>query len=280
VEKKIEISPITGSLGAIIEGVDLSNFDVMDLEVVKDALNQHLVVKLPQQNLDRFKLSKLGSIFGPHFHHPIEKKGFRDCPEVLQLLHKPGDTKMFGGASWHADITWLKPCGYLSFLHAIEIPEVGGDTSFSSTISAFDTLSAGLKDLLRGLNGIHAYHWSEGKEQLPWIAEHPVVRTHPVSGLEGLFVNRMFTSRFSNMTASESKPLLEFLFNKMEIHEVTCRFRWNKGDLLIWDNRFTLHYPINDFFGNRREMIRTSVMETKGGTEAAEKLRDQKNGCM
>ncbi len=82
------------------------------------------------------------------------------------------------------------------------------------------------------------------------------------------------------MTASESKPLLEFLFNKMEIHEVTCRFRWNKGDLLIWYNRFTLHYPINDVFGNRREMIRTSVMETKGGTEATEKLRDQKNGCM
>ena len=104
--------------------------------------------------------------------------------------------------------------------------------------------------------------WSEGKQIEPWVVEHPVVRTHPTTGKKGLYVNRMFTTRFSDMTIPESKPLLEYLFNQMEEHDVTCRFKWKKGDLLIWDNRFTLHYPINDTPGITRKMIRTSVMET------------------
>ena len=260
-DKNYKLTQITGSLGAILNGIKLNNLDRNDQEILRKALDKLLVVKIPNQKLDRFQLSELASNFGPHFLHPIVPNGFKDCPEVLELLRKPEDVNMFGGASWHADITWLKPNGYLSFLHAIEVPIVGGDTSFSSTISAFERLSIGLQNLLRGMSAIHAYHWSEGKEQIPWTAEHPVVRTHPVSGREGLYINRMFTARFSDMTVSESKPLLEFLFNQMEIHDVTCRFKWTKGDVLIWDNRFTLHYPINDFSGVRRKMIRTSVME-------------------
>jgi taurine dioxygenase len=83
----------------------------------------------------------------------------------------------------------------------------------------------------------------------------------PTTGREGLYINRMFTTRFSNMSILESKPLLESLFNQMEAHDITCRFKWDKGDVLIWDNHFTLHYPINDFSGVRRKMVRTSILE-------------------
>jgi taurine dioxygenase len=261
-KQKYKLSPTTGSLGAILEGVDLTLLDKETLNLLVKALDQFLVIQIPNQNLDRFQLSKLGSAFGPHFHHPIVSNGYEDCPEVLELLKRPEDIKVFGGESWHADITWLKPGGYLSFLHGIEIPKVGGDTAFSSTISAFEKLSNSFQSLLRGMSAVHAYHWSEGKEIKPWIAEHPVVRIHPTTGREGLYINRMFTTRFSNMSILESKPLLESLFNQMEAHDITCRFKWNKGDVLIWDNRFTLHYPINDFSGVRRKMIRTSILET------------------
>ena len=108
---------------------------------------------------------------------------------------------------------------------------------------------------------VTGYHWSEGKEIKPWVTEHPAVRTHPKTGLEGLYINRMFTTRFSNMSVIESQSLLEFLFNQMEAYDITFPFKWSKGDVLIWDNRFTLHYPINDFSGVRRKMILTSVME-------------------
>ena len=253
----------TGAIGATIDGLELSEPTPKLKSILTDALDRHLVVKVPSQDLDRFQLSKLGSLFGDHFFHPLVSNGYEDCPEVLELLREPNDDNMFGGENWHTDISWLKPGGHISILHGIELPETGGDTAFSSTIATFERLSAGLQDLLRGLNAVHAYNWYERREVDPWVVEHPVVRCHPVTGREGLFVNRMFTSRFSGMTVEESAGLLEFLFDRMEQHEVTCRFEWAKGDVLLWDNRFTLHYPINDFSGQTRRMIRTSTIEAE-----------------
>ncbi len=255
-------SPITGALGAELSGIDLADPNEQSITTLRSALDEFLVVKVSDQSLDRFQLSRLGAMFGPHFLHPIVSNGYEDCPEVLELLRKPEDKVSFGGYSWHADITWMNPGGYASFLHAKEIPEVGGDTSFASTIAAFERLSAGMQSSLRNLTAVHAYNWFERREVKPWVVEHPVVRKHSATGREGLYINRMFTSRFSGMTVEESAPLLEYLFGRMEEHDVTCRFRWRQGDLLIWDNRFTLHYPINDISGKLRRMIRTSVLES------------------
>ena len=194
--------------------------------------------------------------------HPIVNNGYEDCPEVLELLRNPEDEEMFGGESWHTDISWLDPIGYVSILHGIELPPIGGDTAFASTISAFEALSEGMKNTLRELSAVHAYHWYEQREDPNWTAVHPVVRRHPVTGREGLYMTRMFTSRFDGMTEAESAPLLQYLFAHMEQHQFTCRFQWQAGDVLIWDNRFTLHYPVNDFSGQRRRMIRTSSMDS------------------
>ena len=133
------------------------------------------------------------------------------------------------------------------------------------TIAAFETLSPGLQTLLRTLTGVHAYHWYERREDPQWTAEHPVVWRTP-DGREAIYVTRMFTSRFAGMTVEESAPLLSYLFDLQERHEFTCRFRWRAGDVLFWDNRYCLHYPINDFSGvhavkQRRRMIRTTSME-------------------
>lgn len=256
----IQIDPITGALGAVVRGLDLSDPEKAEA-VLKPALDQHLVLYVPDQDLDRFQLSAMGRLFGPPFLHPLVSNGFEDCPDVLELRRNPEDTVMFGGASWHADVTWLPEVGYASILHGKEVPPVGGDTAFASTISAFETLSPGLQDTLRDLSAVHAYHWSEGREDPDWRVSHPVVRRHPVTGREGLFVNRMFTTRFDGMTVAESAPVLAYLFDHMEKIEHTCRFRWKAGGVLIWDNRFTLHYPVNDFSGQRRVMIRTTALE-------------------
>ncbi len=94
------------------------------------------------------------------------------------------------------------------------------------------------------------------------MAVQPVVRMKPHNGREGLYINRMFTTHFVGMTAAESRPLLDYLFAQMERHEYTCRFRWQSGGVIMWDNRFTPHFPINDFSGERRVMIRTTVLES------------------
>ncbi len=253
--------PITGALGAVLPRIDLSQPNEAMVTALKSALDQHLVVYVPDQDLDRFQLSALARHFGPPFLHPLVDNGVDDCKDVLELRREPGDTTSFGGPSWHADITWLKPGGYVSILHAKTLPPVGGDTGFASTIAAFEALSDGMKDMLRSLNAVHCYHWYERREDPDWRAVHPVVRRHPATGREGLYVNRMFTNRFEGMTVEESRGLLKFLCDHMERHDFTCRFRWQPGGVILWDNRFTLHYPINDFTGEQRVMIRTSIME-------------------
>ena len=258
----MKINSLTGAIGADISGLDLSDVDDDAGAVLRAALDEHLVIRVRKQSLDRFQLSDLARTFGPPFLHPLVQNGFDDCPDVLELVREASDATLFGGESWHTDISWLKPAGYASILHALEIPPVGGDTSFASTIAAFAALSSSFQDMLRDLSAVHAYHWSENREVPPWVVEQPVVRRHPVTQQEGLYVNRMFTTRFTGMTTSESAPLLAQLFDLMEQHQFTCRFRWQVGDVLIWDNRFCLHYPISDFTGHRRRMIRTSTMET------------------
>lgn len=259
----LRIAPVTGALGATVEGIDLAHATPDELGYLKSALDEHLVVYVPDQNLDRFALSRLGRYFGPPFLHPIVNNGFADCPDVLELLRKPEDQISFGGESWHADVTWMRPGGYVSILHGLEIPPVGGDTGFSSTQAAFAALSPGLQTMLSGMRAVHTYFWYELREGPEHTVTQPVVRTHPVTGRCGLYVNRMFTSRFENMTVDESAPLLDYLCSHMEKHDFTCRFRWKAGGVLLWDNRFTLHYPMNDLTGQRRRMIRTTAMEAQ-----------------
>lgn len=255
------VAPVSGALGAIVEGIDLTTAGAEVLDDLKSALDRHLVLYVPNQDLDRRQLSVLGRYFGPPFLHPIVDNAFDDCPEVLELLRDEQEAPLFGGASWHADVTWVKPAGYVSILHGIEIPAVGGDTAFISTQAAFDALSDGLKALLRRLEAVHCYHWYEQREDPAYAITHPVVRRHPVTGREGIYVNRMFTNRLKDMTHEESRPLLDFLFAHLERPEFGCRFRWQPGGVLLWDNRFTLHFPIDDFRGQRRRMIRTTSME-------------------
>ena len=257
----IEISPITGALDATIIGIDLANLSNAEFAVLSDALDQHLVLYAPNQSLDRHQLAALGLQFGPPFLHPLVQNGYDDEPAVLELLRQTEDKIMFGGESWHGDVTWRNPVGHVSILHGIEVPSVGGDTGFASTIAAFETLSDGLKDMLRPLRAIHAYHWYERREDPQYSVAQPVVR-RTADGREGLYINRMFTNRFDGMTVEESEPMLSYLFDHMQRHEFTCRFRWEKGGVILWDNRFTLHFPINDFSGQRRRMIRTTTLET------------------
>ena len=254
------IEPITGALGARLTGLNLAALNDAEFATLKAALDEHLVLYVPDQDLDRHQLAALGNRFGPPFLHPLVNNGFEDEPAVLELLRRPEDAIMFGGESWHGDVTWMDPAGYVSILHAKELPPVGGDTGFASTIRAFEALSDGLKKMLRGMKAVHAYHWYERREDPDYLALHPVVR-QTADGREGLYLNRMFVSRFENMTVEESQPLLTYLCDHLQRHEFTCRFRWETGGVILWDNRFTLHYPINDFSGQRRRMIRTTSLE-------------------
>jgi taurine dioxygenase len=164
-----------------------------------------------------------------------------------------------------------------SILYAREVPEVGGDTMFASMYAAYDALSDGLGKLLSTMNALHSSRHAFGEGAYAGAdaedigdrlgntaaatqdAIHPVVIRHPLSGRPALYVNGDFTLQFDGWTREESQPLLDYLYAHASRPEFTCRFRWRRGSLAIWDNRATHHCALNDYQGQRRLMHRITI---------------------
>ncbi len=260
----VSAHPITPHIGAVLRGVRLSAApDEATLTAIRAALAEHLVLVIEDQALTPADLRDFVAHFGPPFLHHDDEGVIRaeGVPEVLEMRKEPDGERLFGGSDWHADVTFRKPAGYLSVLQALVVPPVGGDTGFASTIAAFAALSPGMQALLRELEAVHSYDGPGKPEREGQTAVHPVARRHPESGAEGLYLNRMFVTRFADMTEAESRPLIDFLDCHMTRPEFTCRVRWRAGQVVMWDNRFTLHYPINDFTSERRLLIRCTALE-------------------
>ncbi|MGB1859849.1 MAG: TauD/TfdA dioxygenase family protein [Arenicellales bacterium] len=266
-DNPVRIRPITPVFGAFIENLPwtaASGESSPELtRIIKEAFDKYLVLVFEPQEASAQALRSFVRQFGPLFvHHaddgviPVD-----EAPEVLQMLKEPEGDRLFGGVCWHADVTFRKPAGYLSALHAKQLPPVGGDTLFASTVAAFSALSSGMQQLLRKLEAVHSYSGPDAPDHPSETAVHPVVRRHPETGVEGIYLNRMFATRFVGMTKEESEPLLKFLDEHMTRCEFTARISWAEGQLVMWDNRFTLHYPINDFLGHRRLLYRCTAME-------------------
>jgi taurine dioxygenase len=158
-----------------------------------------------------------------------------------------------------------------SMLLAREVPPRGGDTLFANMYLAYDSLSSGLKAVLRSLKAVNSSQKADasktredfiqdpGRKREVFEATHPVVRTHPETGRQALYVNPGHTLRFEGMTEEESRPLLEFLYQAQVRPEFTCRFDWRPGSLALWDNRCAQHNPVNDYHGHRRLMHRITL---------------------
>lgn len=272
--REINVTPISGALGAEIEGVDLSqdlSNEAFD-KVHRAFLDHHVIFFRDQNDLSPERHKAFGRRFGSLNVHPYVK-GMEGHPEILEIIKEPEEKTNFGGG-WHTDMSFLEEPALGSILHAIEVPPYGGDTLWANQHKAYDALSDGLKATLEGLTAIH----SAGREYGPRGQsamgrqsmetkqaddapefEHPVVRTHPETGRKGLYVNPAFTLRFKGWTKRESRPLLNYLFEHSRQEQFTCRFRWEVGSVAFWDNRSTWHFALNDYAGHRRHMRRVTV---------------------
>ena len=270
----LTIRRVAGALGAEISGVDLAQ-DLPDGVVaeIRAALVEHQVIFFRDQDLSPARQVAFGRRFGPLNIHPYVR-GMEGYPEVMEIIKEPGDRTNFGGG-WHSDTSCLERPAIGSILHAIELPEWGGDTLFSSQVAAYEALSPGMKATLEGLRAVHsagreysAQGHSAQKRSSMSVAEaegavgefiHPVVLAHPESGRKALYVNPAFTMRFEGWTKRESRPLLDFLFEHCRYEGYTCRFAWKPGSVAFWDNRQVWHFALNDYPGQRRHMRRVTV---------------------
>jgi taurine dioxygenase len=269
---RLEVTPVAGALGAEITGIDLdSDLDEETVAGIRKAWLDHLVIffrgqTLPPESLLRFA-RKLGQVVEYPFIKGID--GFPEITPVLKLEH---ETVNFGGL-WHSDTAYLAKPPMGTLLVAREVPPFGGDTLFANMYLAYETLSDGMKQMLQGLVTVNSSAKADvtrtredrmrggakADAKQEYVAEHPIVRTHPETGRKALYANGGHTVRFKDMTEAESAPILNYLFAHMTRPEFTCRFRWFPGSLAVWDNRCTLHNPINDYHGYRRLMHRVTL---------------------
>ena len=262
-----EVEPLSSSIGAVIHGLDLNTLEQDQVELVTDLLQKHLVVFFRDQILNPESLFSLAKQFGQPVPYPFVP-GLESQPEVIEVIKRPEETTNFGGV-WHSDTTYLESPTMGALLYAVELPDHGGDTLFANMYKALELLSPGLSRFLESLSAVNdadneaisATRPGQPKKNL--TAVHPTIRTHPISGKPLLYVNRAHSTHFEGMTKAESAPILEYLFNLIERPEISCRFRWQPGSLAFWDNRACQHYPLNDYNGSLRKMLRISLSGDK-----------------
>ncbi|MEO8142923.1 MAG: TauD/TfdA family dioxygenase [Betaproteobacteria bacterium] len=264
----IEARKLAGALGAEISGVDLSRpLAPKDLAEVRRLWLEHLVICFRGQALSEQQFMAFAGQFGEPVEYPFVQ-GIAGYPKIIEVKKLEHERVAFGGI-WHTDTAYLERPPMASMLLAREVPPFGGDTLFANMYLAFDALSPALKKLLEGQKAVNSSTKADASktredrigagEKSDFIAEHPVVRTHPETGRKALYVNSGHTVRFAGWTEEESAPLLRFLFDHLAKPEFTCRFSWQPGSIALWDNRCAQHNPVNDYHGYRRVMHRITL---------------------
>ncbi|GAA4323955.1 TauD/TfdA family dioxygenase [Pigmentiphaga soli] len=283
VPDRIRVSKLTPHIGAEIAGVDLTGPLAPDaVRAIEQALWDNLVVFFRDQPMTFEQHVRLGQYFGELYVHPAAAAAARakaaakatgggdgkaapnaytstvdGHPEILKIYADEHSSQV-AGEDWHSDVTSETEPPMGSILRIEEPPPCGGDTLFASMYAAYDALSEPMKALLSPLTAIHdgmkvygsrsAFDHTRTYPQ----SEHPIVRTHPVTGRQALFVSRTFTTRIVQLPKGESDALLQFLFAHVEQPLFQCRFRWQKNSVAFWDNRCTQHQALWDYFPNRR----------------------------
>jgi taurine dioxygenase len=272
----IQVKRIAGALGAEVNGLDLARpLSDQQASALRAAWLEHLVLFFRDQPLMSAQYMAFARRIGQPVEYPFVK-GIEGYPEIIEVKKLEHETVNFGGI-WHSDTAYLEEPPMASMLLARELPPYGGDTLFANMYLAYEALSEGMRRMLDPLTAINSSARadvtrtredrlkSDGRSgaKKEYVAEHPVVRTHPETGRKALYVNVAHTARFGGMTEEESAPLLEYLFRHQTRPEFSCRFSWRVGSLALWDNRCTQHNPVNDYHGYRRLMHRITLAGDK-----------------
>ncbi|KPL68835.1 hypothetical protein SZ64_12460 [Erythrobacter sp. SG61-1L] len=273
---------MAAAMGAEVVGVRLPDLSDEGIEELKQALYRHKMIYLRDQHLSHAEHEHFASRLGP-FAVDAYTQGVPEHRDVHPIIKEADEVtpSLFGGG-WHTDSPFLPEPPSITTLRQVEGPPYGGDTCWTNCALAFRHLSKTYQDMLRGLR-VHMSAANNFATQAKLRGEaigfgdagkqeqglkgsfHPLVRTHPETGEESLFICDTYAVGIEGMTTHEAHPIIEFLVQHTVQHAFTCRLRWKPGMVAMWDNRSTMHLGPNDYDGFRREMYRTT---TAGGVPA------------
>jgi taurine dioxygenase len=262
-------------MGAEVRAVDLSNFEA-HFPAISEAFNRHLLLVFPAQDIDEPQQIAFSRRFGELQVHVLDQYRHPRYPEiyVLSNIDKSGRTTGShpdkGTLVWHSDLSFQRRPALATILYGREVPRVGGDTLYANMYAAYEALDAATKKLLHGLKALHDLDASRRRAGEPPMSErqraeappveHPVVRTHPETGRQILYISR-HVSHFSGMPRDESDTLLERLMAHATQERFVFRHKWGSRDVVMWDNRCTMHCATPyDAREERRVLHRTVVL--------------------
>lgn len=282
----IRVRPTGAALGADVEGLDLANLSDADFAALRQAWLDHLVIRIRgQSHLTDAQHVALGRRFGELDYNPgtrlTGKVYVEGIPEIVKISNivengKPVGELGAGEADWHSDMCFIETPPSASLLRSLEIPAAGGDTSWMSMEAAYAALPPDLKSAVEGRSIKHdGVFVSSGKQRPGTVlpesgdirdlagAVHPIVRTHPVTGRRSLYLGRRFNSYVMGLGLEESERLLDRLWAHALGGGFTWTHHWRLGDLMIWDNRCTMHQRGAFDAGDRRLLHRVVVKGEK-----------------
>lgn len=274
-ESPLDIAPVAGRIGAEVRGIRLAaDLDDLTIEAIKAALVRHKVIFFRgQSQLDDDAHEAFAARLGEPLAHPTVPVA-EGSKYLLELNSKEGEA----ASQWHTDITFLPAFPAASILRALVIPPAGGDTLWASGVAAYEGLPPALKALVADLRAVHtnAYDYAVSRpgaseEQIKrhrevfasivYETEHPVVHVHPVSGERSLLLGN-FVKNFVGLNRDDSARVFQILQDQITRPENVVRWRWQPGDVAIWDNRATQHRAIADFGKQRRHLRRATIAGT------------------
>ena len=277
---RVDVVPLSKHIGAEIRGIDLrTTLDADTIKQIRQAWLDHSVLLFRNQSLSQEDLLRVTGYFGElaPLTRPAKffPKGYaRLLPNIMMIsnIRENGETigaLPDGEMQFHHDQIHSEVPHNGTLLYSLEVPSHGGDTLFASGYAAYDTLDPAIKSQLADRRAFHHYNYgstvrgdSRGVEAFNQAA-HPVLRTHDETGRKAIYVNRLMTVRIENLPEAESDALLRALFDHSEKPEFIYRHVWRVGDLIVWDNRCSMHARDDFPSDQRRLMLRTTVKGTQ-----------------
>jgi taurine dioxygenase len=269
---KVRVKKLGPNAGAKIHGVNAADpLDDETRQVIYDALMENGVIVFSDQDITREQQAAFAANFGELTVHPFSPH-LEEMPEMI-VLDNDGDHPPLSTDVWHSDETFRLEPPMGTLLRAAIVPPVGGDTLFASMTAAFEGLSDQMQNFVSGLEAVHdfknfkrLYGSSPEHRQKLWDMMdkfpnpvHPVVRTHPMTGQNALFVSPQFTLSIKGMKPDESDALLQMLYAQANVPEYQFRVHWKVNKMVFWDNRLVMHYAARDYLPARRRMERVTL---------------------
>lgn len=282
----LTINRLSYGIGAEVQGVDLRRPLAQDaIDRIRKVWVENCIVLIRGQDLTPQQHIDFSRRFGPlDDHAALFKHRHPEHAEIFIVTTRPHadgtpSSTRETGVNWHSDLSYTTRPATGSLLYCVEIPEIGGDTRFTNMYLAYDALSEGMKKLIAPLQAVHSYAWAihdTAANRDPATVKalidvnppvtQPMVRRHPETGRLALYVSEGITTHIAGMTRDESRGILQYLFAHSVRPEFTYRHHWRPGDLIMWDNRSTMHQALRDRVpGTHRHMHRTTVLGEPSG---------------